>query len=108
MAELEKELLSALEGLNTMSDKPCGCHDKVALSDDFMSPAASSDLAGELDRALSGIQSGESDFELDSLAGADDLAFLEFASLSDESSLGLDDVIAAAERYPGLKITFSF
>ena len=46
---------------------------------------------------------GSDAFSLD-----EDLAFLDFAGLEEETPLDVNDIIAAAERYPGLKITFSF
>jgi hypothetical protein len=50
-----------------------------------------------------------SDIELlGDLSVEEELAFLEFAALEEGPTLELNDIIAAAERYPGLKISFSF
>lgn len=114
MAELEQELLSALQGVeNTAGEKPCGCHENAgAMSDIFAADESltSGNLAGELDSALNEVSLGMgSEFELlDSLSDEDELAFLEFAALDEGPQLGLNEIITAAEKYPGLKITFSF
>lgn len=112
MAELEQELLSALQGMqNTSGEKPCRCQDKAGEFSDFASDEMSTgDLAGELDSALDEVSWGEqSEFELlDNLSGEEELAFLEFAALDEGPQLDLNDIITATEKYPGLKITFSF
>lgn len=115
MAELEQELLSALQGVENASEKPCGCQENAGAMSDYDIFAsdetfASGNLAGELDSALNEVSFGAgSEFELlDSLSAEEELAFLEFAALDEGSQLGLNDIIAAAEKYPGLKITFSF
>ena len=113
MAELEQELLNALQSLESAPEKPCGCHDKAvsSASDVFsLASSATGDLAAQLDAALAQISSGEEfDLEFGDTASLDeDLEFLEFAALEDGPQLDLNDIIAAAERYPGLKISFSF
>ena len=112
MAELEQELLSALQGVqDTPGEKPCGCQEKAGTFSDFASDEMSTgNLAGELDSALNEISLGaESGFELlDDLSDEEDLAFLEFAALDEGPQLDLNDIVTATERYPGLKITFSF
>lgn len=113
MAELEQELLSALQSLESSPEKPCGCHDKAisGASDAFsLESSATGDLAAQLDAALGQISSGEGfDLEFgDTFSLDEDLEFLEFAELEEGPQLDLSDIIAAAERYPGLKISFSF
>jgi hypothetical protein len=112
MAELEQELLSALQGVQDTSDeKPCGCQEKAGAFNEFASDELSTEnLAGELDSALNEVSFGtESGFELlDNLSDEDELAFLEFAALDEGPQLDLNDIVTATERYPGLKITFSF
>jgi hypothetical protein len=113
MAELEQELLSALQGVqDTSGEKPCGCQEKAGAFSDFASDDTSTgNLAGELDSALNeisfGAESGGFDL-LDDLSNEDDLAFLEFAALDEGPQLDLNDIVTATERNPGLKITFSF
>lgn len=116
MAELEQELLSALQGVeNTSGEKPCGCQENAGAMSDYDIFAADEtttfgDLAGELDSALNEVSFGAgSEFEmLENLSGEEELAFLEFAALDEGPQLDLNDIITAAEKYPGLKITFSF
>ena len=112
MAELEQELLSALQGVqDTSGEKPCGCQEKAGAFSDLASDEMSTgNLADELDSALNEVSSGaESGFELlGDLSDEDELAFLEFAALDEGPQLDLNDIVTATERYPGLKITFSF
>lgn len=114
MAELEQELLSALQTLDNVSEKPCGCQEETGTlnNDPFAGGQllGSADLAAELDSALNQVfAEGTSDTEfLESFSVRDELAFLEFAAVDEGLPLNLNDIIAAAERYPGLKITFSF
>ena len=115
MAELEQELMSALQGLDSASEKPCGCGEKSAESlaadpfGDYQS-LESTDLGAELDSALSQVSAeGAGGTELfESFSLEDELASLEFAAADEGLPLALNDIISAAERYPGLKITFSF
>ena len=114
MAELETELLNALQTAETTSgDKPCGCHENKAASNDssdifgFDQMTESSDLEAQIDSALSTIFSGaESEFaSLDALSIDEELAF---AQMSEGAGLTLEDILAVTEKYPGLKITFSY
>ena len=83
------------------------CGDGAALTGDLPDAAT-------LEQQLDFLQS-------DASAGADDLLFadldddalsfereLELAGLGNQPLPPLDDIISIAERYPGLKITFSF
>ena len=115
MAELEQELMSALQGLENVAEKPCGCGQKNAgalSADPFgdYQSLESADLGAELDAALSQVSAeGTSGTELfGSFSLDDELASLEFAATDEGLPLALNDIISAAERYPGLKITFSF
>ena len=116
MAELEEQLLNALQGLESASaEKPCGCQEKAGFESasdifGFDQASGSGDLAADLESALNQVSSGVgSDIELlGDLSVEEELAFLEFAALEEGPTLELNDIIAAAERYPGLKISFSF
>lgn len=111
MAELETNLLNALQSAQSVSaEKPCGCHDKAAsgeLADPFGQTGDASDLVAQLDSALGAALSGaQTDF-----AGLDTLSFDEemaFAQMSEGTNLRLEDILALTEKYPGLKITFSY
>ena len=114
MAEVEQELLSALQALdNAPGEKPCGCQETSGAAgsewDVFSSDelSSSTDLVAELDSALSliGSESGSEFTSLESLSVEEDL---EFASLEEGTKLSLEDILQIAERYPGLKITFSY
>lgn len=114
MAELEQELMSALQGLDSASEKPCGCGQTAEslAADPFgdYQSLESTDLGAELDSALSQVSAeGAGGTELfESFSLEDELASLEFAATDEGLPLALNDIISAAERYPGLKITFSF
>jgi hypothetical protein len=105
------EALPTLAAEAAGAEKPCGCHDKTGGSpgDLFSSSGAESASAGliaELDAALAGALSGA-----EGAGGPDLLAIeeqLELAANGGESQITLEDILAFAERYPGLKITFSF
>jgi hypothetical protein len=110
MADLETNLLNALQNAQaTTGEKPCGCHDKAAasLAEGFDELSDSSDLAAQLDSALGAALSGaESEFaSLDTLSLDEELAF---AQMSEGTNLSLEDILALTEKYPGLKITFSY
>jgi hypothetical protein len=114
MAELETNLLNALQSVESSSgEKPCGCHDKAALggeaTDIFGSGqmGEASDLEAQLDAALGAALSGaEHDFAaLDSLSFEEEMAF---AQINEGTNLSLEDILALTEKYPGLKITFSY
>ncbi|HEU4594312.1 MAG TPA: hypothetical protein VFS10_04010 [Pyrinomonadaceae bacterium] len=93
------------------TEKPCGCHDKAGAGsgEPFAAsePApAAAGLIAELDAALAGVVSGT-----DAQGGLDLFAIeeqLELAASGGETLITLEDLIAFAERNPGLKITFSF
>jgi hypothetical protein len=116
MAELEEQLLNALQGLeNAPAEKPCGCQEKAGVESGsdifgFEQASTSGDLAADLESALNQVLLGTgSDIEsLEDLSAEEELAFLEFAALEEGPKLELNDIIAAAEKYPGLKISFSF
>lgn len=117
MAELEQELLGALQALDNSStaEKPCGCQEAAgasALTSEsnifgFDQLSSSTDLTAELDSALDSLLSeGGSEFAgLESLSIEDEL---EFAALEEGTSLTLEDILEITEKYPGLKITFSY
>ena len=109
MSEKEQELLSALEDLEASAEKPCGCHEKKAAADPFGSnPRSGGQLISELDSALKALSTGQrAEFSFDIPSGADE-AFLEFGEVDMGLPVSLEDIVSAAERYPGLKITFSF
>lgn len=99
LENLEQELNASLAAL-AASDKPCGCHDKqAAASDDspFAEFMGADDIASELELALGAL--GGSELSSDEA--------LEFAMASATPSVGLEDLVALAQQYPGLKITFS-
>lgn len=111
MSEREQELLSALENLEVSAEKPCGCHEKKAgAGEDPFAPDLKSggQLVSELDSALKAVsteQKAAAEFSFAMSSGADQA----FSDLGDvDMGLSLEDIVSAAERYPGLKITFSF
>ena len=112
MAGLEQDLLSALQTLESTKEKGCGCQEKALTGDsDIFGSEASpmGNLGAQLEAALDQVSSGEVfDLGSDAFSLDEDLAFLDFAGLEEETPLDVNDIIAAAERYPGLKITFSF
>jgi hypothetical protein len=90
-------------------ETPC-CGEEVAFGDlagPMPDPAA---LQQELD--LLGTQTGTvTDDLLFADMGSDELTFqqeLELAGLTAEPLPPLEDILKIAERYPGLKVTFSF
>lgn len=90
-------------------DAPC-CEEELALADageELPDPAV---LQQELDQLA-----GETDAVEDDLLfadmGSEELTFqeeLELAGLTSEPLPPLEDILKIAERYPGLKVTFSF
>jgi hypothetical protein len=98
--DLEKELNESLAGLSDSGPTPCGCHEAKA-GDTGENPFAefsmSEDAGAELELAL-GSLAGE-DFSSEDA--------LEFAVASSETSVGLEEIVALTQQYPGLKITFS-
>ena len=114
MAELEQDLLHALQNLGSEPEKPCGCQEKTGggmeTNPFALEPTATGDLTAQLNSALDQISLGDS-FDLestDAFSLDEDLAALEFAALEEGPKLDLNDIVAAAEQYPGLKITFSY
>jgi hypothetical protein len=111
MADLETNLLNALQNAQaTAGEKPCGCHENQAATSEeatFDQLTDSSDLVAQLDSALGAALSGaESEFaSLDTLSLDEELAF---AQMSEGTNLSLEDILALTEKYPGLKITFSY
>jgi hypothetical protein len=79
---------------------PCGCSGAEAAS-------SQDELITELDAALRelGNDDGGDSLGLDEAGLGEDLLFSE---IDQRPPVTLDDVIALAEQYPGLKITFSF
>ena len=107
MAELEEQLLRALDAVSGSGAKPCGCSETAATAESELfsdvTVSASGDLEGQLDSALGALSSDLTAF--DTLAVEDELLFAE---VDQGPELNLRDVLETAERYPGLKITFSF
>jgi hypothetical protein len=113
MSQLEQELFSALQTLEAEPEKPCGCHGSKATpaTDPFASLSLESvNAAAALDSALNALlaeATPETDL-FETLSVEDELEFLEFGALDEDLSVDLNDIISAAEKFPGLKITFSF
>jgi hypothetical protein len=110
------ELFDSLSALAaSLGTSPCaGCDEPsgedMSMSQDFFASggeSGSDDLVAQLESALSNLSSEDADaFSLDALSLDEQL---EFAAFGDESnSLTLEDLLAFAERNPGLKITFSY
>jgi hypothetical protein len=105
------EALPPLADEGAGAEKPCGCQDKTGESSGDLfgasgAESASAGLISQLDAALSTALSGS-----DAAGGLDLLAIeeqLELAASGGESQITLEDILAFAERNPGLKITFSF
>jgi hypothetical protein len=106
MADLELDLLDALqaaESTDSTKSGDCGCGGKShAVEADLFGEEdtfGGADLGGQLDSALSEVELSASALTIEEE--------LEFAALGDASGLTISDIAALAERYPGLKITFS-
>jgi hypothetical protein len=99
MSEMEMELSELDAALEEVSrEKPCGCgeasFDDVGLELGLGEAPGVADVEAELEAAFQGSLSAEEE--------------LEFAALEEERALTLDDLLAVAQRYPGLRITLSF
>ena len=111
--EYEKELANALADLEAATKKDCGCGGtNAAMGDDpFVSVGKQADpFSAELASALNALGAQERaarEFRSDKLSAAE-LAAREFSEIDAGGALGLDEIVSIAERYPGLKITFSF
>lgn len=102
-----------LESISSASPAdPCGCgqpsgtagESERQMGGSALSPA---EVTGEVDAALAALSSGlDEGAALTELLNLD--VDLEFAELSAGAEITLEDVIRLAERYPGLKVTFSF
>ncbi len=113
MAELEQEVQNALAALAQEAEKkPCGCNDTAAAGDALdifgaeESPAPAG-LAAQLDMALNSVRTED----WDPFAASGELtveAALEFAEVEAGPQLSLNELLALVEKYPGLKITFSY
>jgi hypothetical protein len=78
--------------------KPCGCKDKAASgATDFEELPD----AAELEQALDGLEADNGDPELAELEGA-------LQELEGGGDASLEDLVALAGRYPGLKVTISY
>ena len=111
--EYEKELASALADLEAATKKDCGCGgSKAALDNNPFTPVGkkgdrlSAELASALD-ALGSAERAASELPYD-LSPLAERAFREFSEIEMGGASGLDDIVSIAERYPGIKITFSF
>ena len=113
MSEKQEELSSALESLEASAEKPCGCQENKAVAEENPFAAeqrGAHQLASELQSALKALSTEEkaaAEFPFDRSSDAD-RAFLEFGAVDMGLPISLEDIVNAAERYPGLKITFSF
>jgi hypothetical protein len=106
MPDLELDLLNALEAAeSTAVDKSgdCGCGGKSFAADAELFGSADTfgdaDLGTQLDSALAEVELSAGPLTLEEE--------LEFSALSDSSGVSIADIAALAEKYPGLKITFS-
>jgi hypothetical protein len=97
--DLEQELNASLAELGGESDKPCGCHEKgVAMGENpFADLSGADDPGAELELALGAFTD----------EGAFDDSALDFAVPTDAPNIGLEEIVALTQQYPGLKITFS-
>src|SRR4051812_32764442 len=99
---LEQELNASLVALGGADSKqPCGCHDKNVASagdDPFADLYGAEDLSAELELALGGFGGEDDAFSEDAL---------EFAVPTEQLSVGIEEIVALTQQYPGLKITFS-
>ena len=111
MADYKQELSSALAELERTEDKRCGCQENKTASqaDPFSLGRKDVDpLSLELDSALKAlVAEGRRPSPVDSSSAAE-RAFLEFSEVETSLPIALEEIISVAERYPGLKITFSF
>lgn len=102
MAANEIDPFANLESVtDTGEKKPCGCRESE------LAALGSEDMAIELDSALSALAA---DVDLDSsltslLSQEEELAF---AGLEEAGQAELESILTLVEKYPGLKITFSF
>jgi hypothetical protein len=106
MPDLEQDLLNALEAAESTAvdnSSDCGCGGKASAADfdpfgseDF---SVDADLGSQLDSALAEVELSAGPLTLEEE--------LEFAALSDTGGVSIADIAALAEKYPGLKITFS-
>lgn len=103
--ENAKELASALADLEAASKKGCGCGGPDAAVDDNPFSSVADPFAAELASALNALGASEFGSDVSSLA---EHAFREFSEIDMGGASGLDEIVSIAERYPGLKITFSF
>lgn len=106
MPDLELDLLNALEAAeSTAVDKSgdCGCGGNSIAADAEIFGSedtfGGADLGSQLDSALAEVELSTGALTLEEE--------LEFAALSDASGVSIADIAALAEKYPGLKITFS-
>ena len=98
--DLEKELNESIAGLGTSGEKPCKCHEahgEAAGENPFGELSMSEDAGADLELALASFAGG--DFSSEDA--------LDFAVASSETSVGLEEIVALTQQYPGLKITFS-
>jgi hypothetical protein len=98
MSEIEMELSDLDAALEEASrEKPCGCGEAASFEDVGLELGEGLDVAdvgAELEAALEGSLSAEEE--------------LEFAASEEERALTLEELLAVAQRYPGLRITLSF
>jgi hypothetical protein len=99
MSEIEMELGELDAALEEATrEKPCGCgegaFEDAGLELGMEGALDVADVEAELEAALEGSLSAEEE--------------LEFAAVEEERALTLEELLAVAQRYPGLRITLSF
>ena len=93
--------------------KPCKCHEhETALSGAELAAGAMPTI-DDVETALAELGAAAApeslELELAALdAALDDVESFELDSISSGPGVGMEELLALAERYPGLKITFSF
>ncbi|HEU4435634.1 MAG TPA: hypothetical protein VFR51_19775 [Pyrinomonadaceae bacterium] len=105
--ENAKELASALANLEAATKKGCGCGGPDAAVEDNPFASVGDPFSAELASALDALGAEDREFRSDRLSAAE-LASREFSEIDMGAASGLDEILSIAERYPGLKITFSF
>ncbi|HEV2800523.1 MAG TPA: hypothetical protein VGW12_08505 [Pyrinomonadaceae bacterium] len=110
-----EELFESLAGLAaSVGNSPCAACDEpsgedTSMSQDFFAATDESgadDLITQLETALSNLSN--EDASSSALNAFSLEQQLESAAFGDENQITLEDILAFAERHPGLKITFSF
>lgn len=105
MADLNQELFDALQSVTVPEAKQdCGCQQGTAGTAENFSDA--DDLGSALNAALDALQ-GPAQAEFDALTTLSEDS-LAFSDLEQGLNVRLEDILAIVEKYPGLKIAFSY